>query len=256
MEINVNKEIKRITNFLQQTFKKSKQKGIVVAVSGGVDSATALSLVVNAIGPKQTHVMYLPFGNLNNDSMRRAKAFVEKQGLSFKNIKTTDITPIVHTIKESLEIPESDTLRMGNCMARTRMIALYDYAKAKSLLVCGTENKSEYHLGYFTRFGDEASDIEPIQHLYKTQVYQLAKALSVSEDILSAHPSANLWEGQTDEGEFGFTYKEADEVLHKYFDEKISLSQIESEFKNAKVIIKHVEKNSFKHDVPYRIGKK
>ena len=107
-----------------------------------------------------------------------------------------------------------DQLRLGNIMARVRMICLYDLAKQLDALVCGTENKSEKYLGYFTRFGDEASDIEPIMHLYKTEVYELAKHLGIPGAIVAKPPSADLWSEQTDERELGFSYKEADQVLH------------------------------------------
>lgn len=120
-------------------------------------------------------------------------------------------------------------------------------------LVVGTENKSEYHLAYFTRFGDEASDIEPIQHLYKTQIYELAKHLGVPEQVLNAKPTAGLWEGQSDEKEFGFTYKEADQVMYLHFDKKQSREEIKKQFPNAEKIISWCEKNDFKHHVPYTI---
>jgi NAD+ synthase len=109
-------------------------------------------------------------------------------------------------------------------------------------------------LGYFTRFGDEASDIEPIRHLYKTQVYELAKYLNAPRSIIQKNPSANLWEGQTDEAQFEFTYAEADPVLSLYFDKKISVQEIEKQgFKNANKIIEFTNKNSFKHNVPYSL---
>src|SRR5258708_26883046 len=108
-----------------------------------------------------------------------------------------------------------------------RMIILYDLAKKYKALVCGTENKSENLLGYFTRFGDQASDIEPIEHLYKTQVYQLAKYLNLPDAIITQQPSAGLWQGQTDEGQFGFTYEEADQVLFLHFEKKLVVEIIE-----------------------------
>jgi NAD+ synthase len=119
-------------------------------------------------------------------------------------------------------------------------------------LVCGTENRSENLLGYFTRFGDEASDLEPIRHLYKTQVYELAKYLNVPQAIVQKQPSANLWKDQTDEGQFEFTYAEADQVLNLYFDKKLPVEEIQKRgLKNADKIIEFAKKNSFKHRVPY-----
>ena len=149
---------------------------------------------------------------------------------------------------------EVERVRLGNIMARVRMIILYDLSKKHNALVCGTENKSEYLLGYFTRFGDAASDFEPIQHLYKTQVYQLASSLGVPKNIIKKTPTAGLWHGQTDEGEFGFSYKEADEVLFYYYDKKLKLEEIKNKgFKNAEKIIKFSLKNSYKHHAPYTL---
>jgi NAD+ synthase len=134
------------------------------------------------------------------------------------------------------------------------MIILYDIAKKENALVCGTENRSESLLGYCTRFGDEASDIEPIRHLYKTQVYELAKYLNIPQSVIQKMPSANLWEGQTDESQFDFTYVEADQVLSLYFDKKLSVEEIQKQgFKNAGKIIEFTRKNFFKHKVPYAL---
>jgi len=145
-----------------------------------------------------------------------------------------------------------DRIRLGNIIARVRMIILFDLAKKHNALVCGTENKSEKLLGYFTRFGDAASDIEPISHLYKTQVRELANYLKLPQKIIEAKPTAGLWPGQTDEGEFGFTYQEADNVLSLYFDKKISTKKIRSlGYKNALKILAFAKKNSFKEKVPY-----
>jgi NAD+ synthase len=140
---------------------------------------------------------------------------------------------------------EDYKLRLGNIMARVRMIVLYDLAKKHQGLVCGTENKSEFLLGYFTRFGDEASDFEPIRHLYKTQILELAKHLNLPQKIISQTPTAGLWSSQTDEKEFGFTYQEADKVLDLYLNHKKTISP------NAQKILSRVNKNSFKHHLPY-----
>jgi NAD+ synthase len=146
-----------------------------------------------------------------------------------------------------------DNIRKGNLMARARMMILYDNAKKRKALVMGTENKSEYLLGYFTRFGDEASDIEPLRNLFKTQMYDLAKYLGVPEVILTKKPTAGLWEGQTDEGEFGFTYKEADEILSLSFDEKKSVDEIVAAGFSKDIVdrvLSRVRGNDFKHRLP------
>jgi len=132
---------------------------------------------------------------------------------------------------------------------------LFDLAKKKQALVCGTENKTEHLLGYFTRFGDEASDFEPIRHLYKTEVLKLALYLGVPEKIINQPPSAGLWPGQTDEGDFGFSYKEADQVLELYLEKKLKLEEIEKKgFKKAGKIIARLKQNLFKHQTPYSLS--
>jgi NAD+ synthase len=133
-----------------------------------------------------------------------------------------------------------------------RMIVLFDLAKKYNALVVGTENKSENLLSYFTRYGDQASDIEPIEHLYKTQVYQLANHLGVQEILLNQTPTAGLWQGQTDEGQFGFSYQEADQVLFLHLEKGLDVETIEQQgFTNARAILSWREKNLFKHNVPY-----
>lgn len=251
MSIDPEREEKRIAAFINNVLKKTGAAGIVVALSGGVDSATALSLVVRAIGRDKTHALLLPYGEITDKATKRAVDFTQTLELPDDNVKTIDISPLVYAACDAVELGDDDKLRRGNIMARSRMIVLYDYAKKNSLLVCGTENKSEYCLGYFTRFGDEASDFEPIRHLYKTEVYQLAKYLGVSEEILQAAPTADLWEKQTDEEELGFSYKDADMVLKEYFDELKSVAEIEKEFPFAGKIIAYTKKNHFKHEVPY-----
>ena len=129
-------------------------------------------------------------------------------------------------------------------------------SKKYKALVVGTENRSENLLGYFTRFGDQASDVEPIEHLYKTEVYALAKHLGVPQPIIDQSPTAGLWIGQTDEGEFGFTYEEADKVLHLAVDQKVPVEEIiEKGFRNAEKILEWRKRNLFKHETPYTLPK-
>ena len=131
---------------------------------------------------------------------------------------------------------------------------LADNAKKLNALVCGTENRTEHLLGYFTRFGDEASDIEPIQHIYKMHIFELGEYLRIPNNIIDVKPTAGLWEGQTDEGEFGFSYTEADEALSKFYDEKKTVEEIEKEgLRNAGKVIEFAKKNGFKHEVPYTL---
>ncbi len=213
----------------------------VIALSGGIDSATSCALAVRALGKDNVFALVLPYGDQEIASAQEVAKMLGV-GATVINIK-----PIIDPI-----LPE-DKIRRGNLMARARMMVLYDQAKKQNALVVGTENKTEHLLGYFTRFGDEASDVEPLRNLYKTQVYILAKYLQIPDVILSRAPTAGLWEGQTDEGEFGFTYKEADEILYQHFDEKkLTEDIIAAGFSKDIVdrVLARVQSNDFKHHLP------
>lgn len=251
LDIKPQDEVKKITHFIKETMLKQRKQHVVIGVSGGIDSAACLHLLKSSIPLENINVIHLPyFDNYLSDISEVTRSI----HLPKRQIATVSIKPIVDVVSKTLGVLDTDIVRKGNIMARIRMIMLYDYAKKLNALVCGTENKSEHLLGYFTRNGDEASDFEPIRHLYKTQVYELAKFLKVPKSVIDKQPSANLWRGQTDEDELGFSYKEADNVLYLHFDKKMSVGEIENQgFRNAKKIIDFTQKNSYKHNVPYTI---
>lgn len=207
--------VDNIVAFLQRVFEQTQKKHGVVSVSGGIDSALSVSLLVKALGAENVSTLLLPYAD---QDMGDAHWVVEHCGVPAQNVHEIQIEKICGQFIDVLQIPSDDILRLGNLKARVRMICAYDMAKKLDGLVCGTENKSEHYLGYFTRFGDAASDIEPISHLYKTQVRQLAEFLNLPRAILEKAPSAGLWQGQTDESELGFTYEDADKVLHEVVD--------------------------------------
>lgn len=240
-------EINRIVSFLKRVQKKTKITKVVVGISGGIDSTTVFYLLRKVYLPENIYPALLNFYPKDNNLIKK---ILSQAQIPKENILDLSIKPMVWEIQKRLGA--DSPIRKGNLMARVRMIALFDLAKKVNGLVSGTENKSERLLGYFTRFGDAASDVEPIGHLYKTQVYELARTLNIPQQIIKAAPAAGLWDNQTDEKEFGFTYRQADPVLHLYFDRKIKIETIvKSGFKNAKKIIAFAEKNKFKHEVPY-----
>lgn len=222
--IDPQKTTVQLIRFIKSSFQRFGYKKALIGVSGGVDSAVSLTLTVGALGAIHVHPVMLPYGLLNNEGANDANALIAKLKIPSKNSVIINIQPFVDSVV--LWDPKMDVLRRGNVMARMRMVVLYDLSKKLNALVVGTENKTEHLLGYYTRFGDEASDIEPIRHLYKTQVYDLAAYVGVPKKILQKPPTAGLWKGQTDEGEFGFTYQEADEILSLYFDDHVSKSAI------------------------------
>lgn len=255
LAIDAEKETHAIVAFLKDVFEKTGKSKAVIGWSGGIDSTVSLFLMAKALPIPAIQVVHLPYltSYMNEFSSIQQILHIPQEQIVEHKIQT-----VGDAVKTDLRVPEDKEgrIRFGNVMARLRMIVLFDTARKVDGLVCGTENKSEHLLGYFTRFGDGASDIEPLVHLYKTQIYELARYLQVPDIFMDKAPTAGLWSGQTDEGEFGFTYQEADEVLTRYFDQKLPLSEIEKMgYKNAARIVTHAKNNSFKHEVPYMLSK-
>ena len=229
-------ETKRIVEWLREVY---GEKEAVIAVSGGVDSALALTLLVKALGKEKVTPICLPYKNQNMDD---ARAIIEWNGLRDRAIEI-NIGEHVESLAGTLGVQEG-SLRKGNIMARVRMIVVFDFAKKANALVCGTENKSEYLLGYYTRFGDSASDVEPISSLYKTEVWAMAQYLGLPKIFYTKKPSAELWEGQSDEDEMGFSYLEADCVLQG------KIAGVDQAVVDR--VRKVVAANKFKQEVPYQ----
>jgi NAD+ synthase len=194
---------------IRHSFWSSGAAGVVIGLSGGVDSATAAALCVRALGKERVHALLLPTAVTPPEDRADAIAFCDTSGISYRVIPIDDI---VQGALVASAFPQSEYLR-GNLMARIRMALLYYCANAENRLVCGTSNRSEYMLGYCTKHGDNAADIQPILHLYKTQVFSLAEELGIPASIRTKPPSAGLWKGQRDETEIGMSYAEIDAAL-------------------------------------------
>lgn len=256
-DIEYPSEIKAITDFIKDSFQKSGFTTAVLGLSGGVDSSVSFALTVQALGKENVYPVLLPFSSLSTSGVLDAMDVITLLGIPLNHVTRIDIKSVVDAIAS--RDPSVDRVRKGNIMARIRMTYLFDEAKRRRALVVGTENKTEHMLGYFTRFGDEGSDIEPIRHLYKTHVFALAKTLGIPEKIITKPPSADLWPEQTDEKEFGFTYQDADEILYMLYEEKLPKEQIIAKgYSNAviELVQKRVEQNIFKTELPYFQTKK
>lgn len=215
-----------LKHFLRDEIRKVGFEKAIIGLSGGVDSAVSCTLAAQAIGAHNVLAVRMPYTASSPDSLEHAQMIVDALGIPSETI---DITPMVDPLFERL--PDIDAKRKGNVMARERMIILYDRSAALGGLVVGTSNKTELLLGYGTLFGDMASAVNPIGDLYKTQVRRLAAHLGVPQPIIDKSPSADLWAGQTDEGEMGVTYKEVDRLLVMLIDERYTPAEaVESGF--------------------------
>jgi NAD+ synthase len=210
-----------LTGFLREEVHKVGLRKAVLGLSGGIDSALVAHLAAEALGPENVLAIIMPYRQSNPESEAHAKVVAEGLGIEHHVIT---ITPMVDAYFE--QFPDADSMRRGNKMARERMTILFDHSAARSALVLGTSNKTELLLGYGTLFGDMASALNPIGDLYKTQVWQLSEEMRVPREVIEKKPSADLWAGQTDEQELGFTYRDVDRLLYHMVDLRKSRGEL------------------------------
>jgi NAD+ synthase len=237
-----------LVQFLREEVASAGFGKAVLGVSGGIDSAVVAALCARAFGPENVLGVMLPYRTSNPDSEGHAKLLIDKLGIRSRKV---EITAMADGYLAAQDV--TDRLRRGNVMARCRMVVLYDLSVEFSGLVIGTSNKTEILLGYSTQFGDAASAVNPIGDLYKAQIYQLARHLGVPAPIVDKAPSADLFEGQTDEAELGFSYADADRLLHLMVDERLSEDElVERGFELAFVrrIAKRIAATQFKRVMP------
>ncbi len=197
----------KIINWIRKQVKSNRAKGLVLGLSGGIDSAVVLGLAKQAVGKDKVLAIYLPCHS-HQEHLDDARLVARKFKIKTKVIDLSD------TYDSLLKIlPKANKLAFSNLKPRLRMLTLYYFANKFNYLVCGTGNKSEIMAGYFTKYGDGGVDILPIGNLLKSQVRELARELKIPEPVITKPPTAGLWPGQTDEGEMGITYRELDDIL-------------------------------------------
>jgi len=198
-----------IEAFIAHSVRESGRKGVVLGLSGGIDSALVAKLCADAIGPERVLTLGLPDGKGGKD-LKDARRYAKALGVEFRII---GIGPIAGVTEKRVKGSGADIVAHGNIRARARMAVLYYVANTEGRVVMGTGNKSEILVGYATKYGDGGVDFQPIGDLYKTQVREMARHLGLPPAIVEKVPTAGLWPGQTDEGELGITYDELDRIL-------------------------------------------
>ncbi len=246
---NPENAITSIKRFLAGKLDSTGLTGYVMGLSGGIDSSLSARLAVEAVGTDRLFCLIMPYRTSAADSTDDAKKMVNLLGIDHEIV---DISPMIDAYFPKID--DSVKVRAGNKMARERMSILFDYAFKLNRLVLGTGNRTEAALGYTTLYGDNACSVNAIGQLYKTEVRQLAKMLDIPQNIIDKPPSADLWKGQTDEGEIGVTYEEMDRLLARIIDEgERSMKKLVDEgFKEAKIkrVVSLINRNSFKRRLP------
>ncbi len=235
-----------LVEFLRDEIRKVGFQKAVVGLSGGIDSSLVAFLLKEALGKENVYGLIMPYKSSSKDSIDDALKVIDATGI---NYKVVDITKMADSYIDN----SFSNVRVGNILARLRMIVLFDVAYDIGALVVGTSNKTELLLGYGTWYGDMASSLNPIGDLYKTQVRILSKYLNVPQSIINKKPTADLWVGQSDEEELGFSYDEADLILYHLFDKRLSIDEVKAFGFSEKIIdgiSERVRKNQFKRLPP------
>jgi NAD+ synthase len=250
VDLSINTESVRqiLTGFIRNEISKAGFTRAVVNLSGGLDSSVSCYLTVQAMGAENVLALRLPYKSSSPNSLEHAQLVIEALGVQSLTIPITDMADALIQ-----RFPDMNRVRKGNIMARLRMIVLYDQSAVFQGLAMGTGNKTEILLGYTTLYGDAACAINPVGDLYKTQIRQLAGDLGVPQVIIDKPPSADLWFGQTDEGELGFTYEEVDQLLYLLVDLRYTPeSCVQAGFTESfvRAVMDRVRRNHFKRVMP------
>lgn len=216
----VDEYVEETTEFIAESVEIADVDGVVIGLSGGIDSSTSSALAVEALGAENVHGLVMPSEVSEDENMSDAERHAERFGIDYDVI---EIQPVVERFLEGYSAESREAV--GNLAARVRMCYNYLVANEEERLVLGTGNRSEILVGYYTKYGDGGVDILPIGGLYKTEVREVARELGVEEDIVEKTPTAGLWEGQTDEDELGVPYETVDDFFVAYLDEEGSVDE-------------------------------
>ncbi len=250
VDLTINTQLAQriLSGFIKSEITRMGFQHAVIGVSGGIDSALSCFLAAEALGPENVLAVRMPYRTSSADSLEDAQKVIDATGVQSLTIPITEmVDPLIN------RFADMDAVRRGNIMARARMIILYDQSSAFNGLVVGTGNKTEILLGYTTLYGDSACAINPLGDLYKTQVRQLSRAMGVPQSVIEKAPSADLWSGQTDEGELGFTYAEVDQLLYLLVDQRYTPDEcVEAGFAASfvKKVVDRIRRNHFKRVLP------
>ncbi len=248
LTINTDLAQKILVNFLHSEITRAGFSRAVLGLSGGIDSALSCYLAAQALGPQNVLAVRMPYRTSSQGSLDHAQLVIDALGIQSLTIPITDMVDAYFA-----GFADASNMRRGNVMARQRMIVLYDQSEVFKGLVVGTGNKTEILLGYSTLFGDAACALNPLGDLYKTQIRQLSRAMGIPAPILDKAPSADLWDNQTDEGELGFTYEEADRLLYLLVDQRYSPADCIAEgFSEdfVQTVVRRIRRNHFKRVLP------
>jgi len=249
MQLDIDKAITTAKRFLTGKLLQSGLNGYVIGLSGGIDSAVSCALAVAAVGPEKVLGVLMPYRTSSTHSHTDALTLVKQLGIDHRRI---EISPMIDAYYAKIDV--SNRMRACNKMARERMSILFDVAHETGRLVLGTGNRTEICLGYTTWYGDSACSLNPIGELYKTEVRQVAARLDIPQAIIDKPPTADLWEGQTDEGEIGVTYAQIDALLLRLVDDgEHSMAVLEKEgFPTTEIsrVISMLNRNAFKRKLP------
>jgi len=227
-KLDMQKAVDEICSFIKDELEESKANGLVIGLSGGIDSSTVAYLCARIIETDKIIGLILPSETTSSEDIVDAMAVADNLGIKYKNLH---IDHLIEPFSKLCPKCSKSALANGNLKARVRMMLLYYHSNSMNRLVMGTGNKKELLVGYFTKYGDGGVDILPIGDLYKTHVKEIAAYIDVPKNIIEKAPTAGLWTGQTDEEELGIKYELLDKILYLMTDENLGISEIANHLK-------------------------